>query len=390
MHAKIPELLKRVETLRKEEAVTPKDARNHRFNIFRILKMGSLEAATHTPYIAEFLNPQGAHGLGIGPLQAFIERFKLAGLTSTTITVRQEYDLGPKTPLSGGRVDIVLFDKRVEKHTAKVAIENKIGAADQLNQLGRYRRDLPNAKLIYLTRLGDEPSDYSTVKKDDVLCLSYKHDIIRWQADCREMKECAPVVSETITQYINALKHLTGQSTNEHMSNQIVQAVLKDPYSFAAYRELIFSQTAVFSEVESKLREQCATVANRLKLQTKFQRTLGENQPTFLFFDQKMRDSHLSIAFQFHNTDCRKLSCGIVYDDKSSPRVSPEISGIFKSKFPDGAESDWWITLSEWRYRDLPSDSDEILSDIVFGRFQNELTEKVESLSKIVQSALQP
>lgn len=83
----------------------------------------------------------------------------------------------------GRKIDIlIVFD------TFEIIIENKINAGDQENQLSDYYNDRNNGKLvflIYLTRGGYEPSEYSIKKetkeelKDKIYYLSHG-DIAKW------------------------------------------------------------------------------------------------------------------------------------------------------------------------------------------------------------------
>ena len=54
-----------------ETALT--EARGERFNIFDILHVGHYEVRTHSPILAEFLNPQGSHGQGAVFLKSFLK-----------------------------------------------------------------------------------------------------------------------------------------------------------------------------------------------------------------------------------------------------------------------------------------------------------------------------
>jgi hypothetical protein len=383
MHPKIPDLLKDVQTLRLYEDKLA-HVQGDRFNIFKLLNIGSLEAYTHTPYLAEFLDPEGDHGLCERPLAAFVELFKL-DLDPTTTSVKHEYYLGPVTDNSGGIVDILLRDKA--KH--QVVIENKIYAADQPKQLHRYQNDpqLRGAQIVYLTLFGGEPSDESTLDKQSVLRRSYEKDVIRWQEACRCQAANAPLVRETITQYINLIKLLTNQSTNTHMSTQIIETVLKDQNSLAAYNELIQTQSAVHERIFSQLREQCRTIAASLGLEAKFNIDFSSKDGGVNFSDKKMRAQNFCIGFEFERANCRDLFFGIKYLEQEKKSLTPpEIAIKFIDEFGRTTQTDWWPAWSYWKdHRDWSNDG--TFAAIAFGgRFQTELTEKVKSLLAIVQS----
>ena len=381
MHEKIPELLQFVRSLQFYEDKLVQ-AEGGRFNVFELLGVGSLEAATHTPYLAEFLNPKGVHGLGQEPLAAFVQRFKLT-LNPATTRVAQEYPLGQVTEVAGGRVDILLTDGDGQQ----VAIENKLFAADQPNQLQRYKNGLHrDARLIYLTLHRTEPSEGSIREKKDILLLSYARDIIAWQEDCRRIAAVHPVVRETITQYINLIKHLTNQSTNSRMSTQITDAALKDPSSLAAYFELVKSVTDVRARIIAKLKADCEILAEELSLDVKFGDDLGKTEGSFSFFDFSMGEHAISIAFNFARPNFKGLYFGICYDHPSKSHLAPpgllaEFNRVFGNV---GNSTEWWPAWVYWQTRIDWSDS--TFADIAFDRFQPELREKVETLLSIVRT----
>ena len=381
MNDKIPDLLQHVRTLLLYEEKLA-HAQGDRFNIFEILSVGSLEVGTHSPYLAEFLNPKGGHGLDARPLTAFIRLFNLE-LDPATTRVSQEYYLGPVTSESGGRVDLVLEDKAGRQ----VAIENKLYAADQTNQIARYQKGLPKAKIIYLTLDGRSPGDNTTSAPKSIISLSYARDIITWQEECRGQAASAPLVRETITQYINLLKRLTNQSTNTRMSEQIVQSLLSSEQNLAAYNELVRTQNAVRTAIIAKLRDQCEAIAKPLNLKVEFSsKCLDAKEDAIEFFDDGMLEQGILISFQFERSNYGGLSFGIAhYDLKKRTLTPPGILEQFKQVFESGKSFEWWPANLDWNSR--YNWTDETFTDIAFDRFRPELKDKVEKLLAIVRSA---
>ena len=64
--------------------------------------------------------------------------------------------------------------------------------------------------ILYLTPDGRYASDDSG-RGVDYRCISYKKTIIEWLGQCVGIAVHRPLVRETINQYINYLKQLTGQ-----------------------------------------------------------------------------------------------------------------------------------------------------------------------------------
>ena len=206
------------------------------------------------------------------------------------------------------------------------------------------------------------------------------------------MAASAPLVRETITQYINLLKRLTGQNTNTRMSEQIVKTVLASKENLVAYYELIGAQTALQKAVLAKLEGQCRKIAGELSLEFKFNSDLAKKEGSFSFFDAYMEKNSIFISFQFRSENFNGLSFGISYlsDTTDKNYLAPlKLRENFEREFGTCKSVPWWAAVKEWRYRNLSYWSEETLTDIAFGlgSFQEELKDRVEKLAKIVRQA---
>ncbi|GAB3522611.1 PDDEXK-like family protein [Emticicia fontis] len=219
------------------------------FNIFSVLNIERDEVTTHSRFIAELLNPKGFHAQGSIFLQKFIAQvyghesgINLVNLKSSNIKVEVEYFIGNVTDEEGGRLDIVVF----EGGEARIMIENKIDAPEQPNQLQRYKNKFPDIPILFLT-LDGKVSRYENFK--EYKCISYKETIINWLTECRKEMVEVPILRETISQYINLLKKLTGQNSNTDMSLEIANRILKDEASFEAFIKLYQSKQEILKKV---------------------------------------------------------------------------------------------------------------------------------------------
>lgn len=209
------------------------------FNIFKILKRSTDEEHGHSAFIAELLNHHGSHALGSIFLDLF---FAQLGIQED---LRGSYGWKVKTEVGqdvDGRIDILLEGQDVSGRKIAIAIENKIYAEDQHQQLTRYwnylhsnfrrnREDLNGAGtaflLFYLTLYGYQPSDQSCVgippkdlqwmvSEEDggsvspVRLLSYSSDILNWLHACHEKVASYPYAREAMSQYISIVNSLTG------------------------------------------------------------------------------------------------------------------------------------------------------------------------------------
>ena len=248
------------EKQRKKEAFK----RGESFNIFNVLGLTSNEVRLHSAFIAELLNPKGAHGCGCIFLQEFVEKCITDGIDNIPdkfgeADVSVEKYIGPISTdyCSGGQIDIV-----VEIGNFLILIENKIYAGDQKNQLKRYKNygdeSYRKHKLFYLTLDGRDASNESCceLKKGyDYFLLSYKKDILNWLNACREKCVEKPLVRETITQYINLIKKLTGldMDTNNQNQNEMFAVMANHPdvakeifhVGFEKFRDYLFREYCI-------------------------------------------------------------------------------------------------------------------------------------------------
>lgn len=230
---KLEKLLNQVQVYVNEDKQHRAEAfrRGECYNVFDVLGVYSQELS-HSAFIAALLNPHGSHGMQDAFLKAFIDTIAHGGtqpeMDTAHAKVYTEYNIGNTTDTTGGRIDILITDRNDVDGTPgghAIIIENKIGAADQPNQLMRYHNFAPKAALLYLTLNGDEPSEQSrdglNAQSGDYQCISYRNDIIGWLRQCAQLSFDKPRVRETINQYINLLQQLTNQNTMEQ--KQLIQ-----------------------------------------------------------------------------------------------------------------------------------------------------------------------
>jgi hypothetical protein len=208
------------------------------FNIFKMLKLETKEVRLHSSFLAEFLNPKGTHGQGDLYLNLFIEiirkrkhkeeKISHFHVKSTTVEIEKYIGKINEDKTEGGRIDILLTDE----NSQHIIIENKIYAGDQNKQLLRYHNFDKNALILYLTLEGAKPSEESTdnqVNKSHYLAISYENEIIQWLEACKKESVSLPIIRETLSQYINLLKHLTKQTVEDTMSKEIEELIYNNP-----------------------------------------------------------------------------------------------------------------------------------------------------------------
>lgn len=182
-----------------------------RFNVFDLINPGE---NLLSDILRDLLDPQGPHGQGDTFLREFLHLrpSKLARRVKIP-AIADLVGITPDDPISSARLrregrtlripaEFRRMDLHIEIDGRAIAIENKIGAADQPNQLHAYAKQMDNDRaltdrrsnwlLIYLTPHGDEPSEVSITSAEakrlreegHLIELSYLPDIHDWLDRC--------------------------------------------------------------------------------------------------------------------------------------------------------------------------------------------------------------
>jgi len=276
------------------------ELKGERFNLFSILRMEHNERYAHSAFIAELLNPKGSHLQGGVFLKLFLKRIdtKLNFDIENTI-VKVELHIISKVleKNRGGYIDLFIEDIKGNA----IAIENKIYAKDQPQQLERYfiyRNS--NYELYYLNLDGSAPAKISCgplVEGEDYKILSYQDEMIDWLHDCLKEASEAPILRESIKQYIVLLKKLTN-TMDDKQEKQLIKIMLAHyeesefiANNFLKVRDEFAERVrqAVFKKLESiymnKLDVWEGSPANKKNSQVWVNYKLNPNQKVFFGID---------------------------------------------------------------------------------------------------------
>lgn len=286
------------------------NAAGSRFNMFKVCGVNRYEN-THSAIIAEFLDPNGTHGLKSKLLERFFELFVAQDIRDVfrfeTAYIKTEYSM------RDGRIDIFITDNC----GYAIIIENKIDAVDQWEQLKRYeeyaKSNYKKHQIFYLTLDGDKASEQSGLGVD-YSCISYREHILKWMEDCVALAVHFPMVRETINQYVNHLKGLTNQDMDTKHKEEIVKIILDNPNFIESIKEIadnkIWEKCRL--EIVNRLKSSVIQIANKLSLEYHIDSGLGNNDTGFWF---KKSEWSYSILFWFD--DINSLYVGI--DDYKLP-----------------------------------------------------------------------
>lgn len=191
-------------------------------NIFKALHMEQNEVVM-CRFLADLLDPRGWHRCGTQFLESFMREFVEFSPTDKECVhlertcVMTEYLID-----NGRRIDIML-----QNPMFSVPIEAKINAGDQQGQCYDYSPYARNAKLIYLTRDGRAPSEYSrkAVNGEEVL-PEERIRRVSWEKIC-DWLETVPGTPEQIRQYTEAIRSFLSKSEKQQPDLDLICNMLK-------------------------------------------------------------------------------------------------------------------------------------------------------------------
>lgn len=227
------DLLHKASLIAEREKATKLEAhrRGETFNVFRLCQVDHYETR-HSAILAEWLNPDGSHGQGDLFLRLFLEAINdpiLQVFQTRNAVVKTEYTI------DNGRLDLFIEDSSGNA----IIIENKLYADDQDAQLKRYAEFAKNSTvhqqflILYLTLDGHEARSKSAegVKYTPI---SYNRTILSWIDACIKEVYDKPFLRESLIQYGNHIKQLTGDTMDNNSKIELVDAMVREPEGVAA------------------------------------------------------------------------------------------------------------------------------------------------------------
>lgn len=331
-----------------------------RFNIFEILGISANELS-HSRMLADFLNVKGTHGQGDIYLKLFIEQLNnlpaenqfhedsphlkvIENFKTNQSKVCIEKHVGniDYEQGTGGRIDILLTDGQ-----EFIIIENKIYAADQSQQLLRYKnfqltKDTP---ILYLTLDGSDASiqsksnnQESLNEKIDYIRISYRFFIKEWIETCIHHSEQHPSICEILKQYLNVIKKLTNQTTNDKMSKELATYL---SLNYEEFDSIIKVKNEVYLMIIEKSKSRVESICKKKGLQLEFYMNPGINYSGFKIDSSQLRAQNLQVCFEFQGS---AFSLGFVWLKKKeiNDNFKKRLQELFIADFSNFEESDSW------------------------------------------------
>ncbi len=323
------------------------DKTGARFNMFSICGVNHYEN-THSAILTELLNPKGSHAMR----SIFLDEFIKATLNDENFPIdTKKATVRTEVSMSDGRMDILIYDGN---HA--ICIENKVYASDQWEQLKRYQSYLEKNykgkwKLLYLTLGGYNASEQSG-KGVEYIPVSYSETIVNWLDECIKLSEKSKktIVCETIKQYQNHIRKLTGASLEEYEMNEVVKAITKNKNSLQGAFEianLINSGEVRKFIVMPLVNELKIFIKEVLKRRCVKEAICFNQNARWSYFEFWEEDWDFSIRFEYKDINCTKMWCGIwgsSISEKNIPTGYKKCSdkNIKKDVFEIWDESTWF------------------------------------------------
>lgn len=369
------------------------------FNLFQMLGLGHYEVSTHSRLLADLLSPNGTHGQGAQFLNLFIDAIKskcppkkqeyLEQFDAQSATVQTEVYLGPRTDSEGGRLDLLITDGQ----GIQIGIENKIYAREQSSWVCRYRKALhSNAPLLYLTLQGEAPNEMFSATQEDVVCVSYHTDLRDWITTCRKEAATVPIVRESLTQYLQVIRHLTYQSSNTRMKDEIVSALIQSPETLEAYWALRDSESDLRKEAVRRLVERI-----HKEVEAEFDTISepdcsGKARDGYKLHNAFLNNHNLYAVIAFDHANYQKCFFGFETNDGSNVAASSNpavehIQAAFKSEFGNYITNGPWPAWKYWEEQMYWNDN--VIKTILFiGRqFDDNLLSLIRRLKVVADHA---
>ena len=344
------------------------------FNIFKILDLSGKENV-HSDIIATLLNPKGSHNKGVLFLKLFLKE-------CLNIT-EKEFDVNNiivkrEDKRDNGRIDILIKNSKNQE----IFIENKIYAGDQENQIVRYKKHKPY-KMVYLTLYGHDASKNSKgdlEKGKDYILISYKNHIKQWLEKCEKESKNYSLLNAILQQYIILVKDLTNQSRSKEMTKELIKKILENDKNLSSAFEI----AKVIPDLKEEIIKILIEIINNDEISKqnnlKFKK-YGSGGKPYYGFSSKIKETDISIAFEFQNSNYNNLVYGII-EPKKDEKLKQYLKQYQNNKYKN---SQWPLVNDMDEYRCW---NDKVFIDIL-SRNDSEtvkiIIEKIKEILKYIE-----
>lgn len=263
------------------------------FDLFKMMGVRSKELV-HSNILAAFLNPSYAHGLNYSFLNVFtlsvVNLHSESGLPLPLSALISSTDQNVRVYRELENIDLV-----IEYPASKlvIAIENKIWAKEQSDQVARYQEILltryPNHKLalIYLSPNGRKPTTLNRDSEIPVYCMSYGQVAKQLELVKSRGNESAKYFISQFISHIEA--YMTGSNEVNELCWQIFSkhedayAKMMNAYQYCQRRKVEES----FLDIESRIKTDAAF--SKISNEIEIIKTVEESNKYVVAYDLDVR-----------------------------------------------------------------------------------------------------
>jgi PD-(D/E)XK nuclease superfamily len=210
-------------------------ATHERFNVFTTVLGATDEVRLHTRFLYCLLNPAGLHDCGPLFLDLFFATLKeMHGVDhdgNAALFEPAAREKAWEVEKEASRGDHGKIDLLLETQGFGIAIENKIYAYEQEDQLVRYARYLSDKygnafRVIYLTLDGKKSGTHRGIP---YLRISYAEHILQWLEKCLCATYHIIPINQVLLQYREVVRHLTGKTLESAAMKPIYDFIYHHP-----------------------------------------------------------------------------------------------------------------------------------------------------------------
>ena len=258
------------------------------FNVFSVLHSESDEVNLHSRFLHALLDYKKPAEESRENLTDFLRHVGLESFELLDVKLEREQH----------NIDILITNNAGQA----IVLENKIWAGDRDRQLLRYHRrmkDLGFSKvsLLYLTLDGRDASKNSVGNLTHVP-VSYKYDLPPWLECCQKRAYNEPGLRESIAQYQQLVRKLTGTDLGSIYMNGLKELWLQDNNLVLIHdlhEAMIEAKVALLKQLWCEINAELTKVPGIAKLCTDHQ--ISEEKIRRFFTNQ--RDTYHGLFYQF-------------------------------------------------------------------------------------------
>ena len=300
------------------------------FNIFSVLYKDSDEVNLHSRFLHALLDYKKPGNENRENLKDFLQHVVIENFDQTVVQVERERHY----------IDLLITNNAKQA----VGIENKIWAKDQPGQLQRYHKKLKDEgyddiHLLYLTLYGRDPSENSIgdLDNEQIITISYRDDLPPWLERCQKRAYDEPELRESVAQYLQLVRKLTGTDFPGAYMDDLKKLLLKENY-FALVTHLNEARIELQVSLLKKLWDEieCELEAKIPELPTDRADSSNISEKTIKKYVTNPSSKYYGLLYRFGSSSNAKLAVRVTPDKAATIRFGVSCKEKYHTKFQNG------------------------------------------------------